>query len=206
MGLCIIYDHFDGFMHPYAHFFEFLYNFAKYTFSKVGKMDLSKNTIFLWYNDFTERAIPLSEYYFIVVNYHKEENIMANFTMEQIKELKELGFSNEQIVTMVSGTPKASGTKKATESKAPKKVLTAEEREAKAKARTEAWKAEKKAWAEEHYTEEERKAFKEERDARRAEGKKKHLAYCQTNAFFKGKKVSKEEWHKKYNEYLKKAN
>ena len=127
---------------------------------------------------------------------------MANFTMEQIKELKELGFSNDQIVTMVSGASKVSGAKKATEAKAPRKVLTAEEREAKAKARTEAWKAEKKAWAEEHYTEAERKAFKEERDARRAEGKKKHIAYCKTNAFFDGKKVSKEEWHKKYNEFL----
>ena len=127
---------------------------------------------------------------------------MANFTMEQIKELKELGFTNDQIVTMVSGAPKVSGVKKATESKAPRKVLTAEEREAKKQARTEAWKAEKKAWAEEHYTEAERKAFKEERDAKRAEGKKKHIAYCKTNAFFDGKKVSKEEWHKKYNEFL----
>ena len=173
---------------------------------------------------------------------------MANFTMEQIKELKELGFSNEQIVALVGGAPNQPVTKKptaeeeermffkkwkdvpfedmpnevkgrmynlmadgfkpkkATESKAPRKVLTAEEREAKAKARTEAWKAEKKAWAEEHYTEAERKAFKEERDAKRAEGKKKHIAYCKTNAFFDGKKVSKEEWHKKYNEFLAVAN
>ena len=129
---------------------------------------------------------------------------MTNFTLEQIKELKELGFTNEQIVSLMGGTPKQSEAKKATESKAPKAKLTAEEREAKQKAKNEAWKAEKKAWAEEHFTEAERKAFKEERDARRAEAKKKHLAYCQTNAHFGGKKVSKEDWHKKYNEYLKK--
>ena len=129
---------------------------------------------------------------------------MTKTMLEQIKELKELGFTNEQIVAMVGGAPKVSEAKKATESKAPKAKLTAEEKEAKQKAKTEAWKAEKKAWAEAHYTEAERKAFKEERDAKRAEAKKKHLAYCQTNAHFGGKKVSKEEWHKKYEEYLKK--
>lgn len=131
---------------------------------------------------------------------------MAKYTIEEIKELKELGFTNEQIVALMGGAPKVSEAKKPTESKAPRKVLTAEEREAKKQARTEAWKAEKKAWAEEHYTEAERKAFKEERDAKRAEGKKKHIAYCKTNAFFDGKKVSKEEWHKKYEEFLAVAN
>jgi DNA-binding transcriptional MerR regulator len=129
---------------------------------------------------------------------------MAKYTIEEIKELKELGFTNEQIVALMGGAPKVSEAKKPTESKAPRAKKTAEEREAEKKARAEAWKAEKKAWAEEHYTEAERKAFKEERDARRAEAKKKHLAYCQTNAHFGGKKVSKEDWHKKYNEYLKK--
>lgn len=139
---------------------------------------------------------------------------MTKYTIEDIKNYKEMGIINEEtasklieaIVMAELGGAKVTSPKKATESKAPKAKLTAEEKEAKKKARTEAWKAEKKAWAEEHYTEAEREAFKKERDARRAEGKKKHLAYCQTNAFFKGKKVSKEDWHKKYNEYLKKAN
>lgn len=138
---------------------------------------------------------------------------MTKYTIEDIKSYKEMGIINEETasklieaIVMAELTGGQTTPKKATEAKAPKAKLTAEEREAKAKARAEAWKAEKKAWAEAHYTEEEREAFKKERDARRAEGKKKHLAYCQTNAFFKGKKVSKEEWHKKYNEYLKKAN
>ena len=138
---------------------------------------------------------------------------MTKYTIEDIKRYKEMGIINEETasklveaIVMADLNGGQATPKKATEAKAPKVKMTAEEREAKKKARTEAWKAEKKAWAEEHYTEEERKAFKEERDARRAEGKKKHLAYCQTNAFFKGKKVSKEDWHKKYNEYLKKAN
>lgn len=127
----------------------------------------------------------------------------------EIRKCVEMGiFSPEKGAELIEAIVKASlaqpvaTPKRATESKAPRKVLTAEEREAKAKARTEAWKAEKKAWAEEHYTEAERKAFKEERDAKRAEGKKKHMAYCKTNAFFDGKKVSKEEWHKKYEEFL----
>lgn len=137
---------------------------------------------------------------------------MAKYTIEDIKNYKEMGIISEAtadelikaIVMAEMGGAKVTSQKKATEAKEPQKKLTAEEKEAKQKAKTEAWKAEKKAWAEAHYTEEERKAFKEERDAKRAEGKKKHLAYCQTNAFFGGKKVSKEDWHKKYNEYLKK--
>ena len=136
---------------------------------------------------------------------------MTKYTIEDIKSYKEMGIINEETasklieaIVMAELTGGQATPKKATEAKAPRAKLTAEEREAKAKAKAEAWKAEKKAWAEAHYTEEEREAFKKERDARRAEGKKKHLAYCQTNAFFKGKKVSKEEWHKKYNEYLKK--
>jgi hypothetical protein len=138
---------------------------------------------------------------------------MAKYTIEDIKNYKEMGIINEEtasrlieaIVMAEMGGAKVTSPKKATESKAPKAKLTAEEKEAQKKAKNEAWKAEKKAWAEEHYTEEERKAFKEERDARRADAKKKHLAYCQTNAHFGGKKVSKEEWHKKYEEFLKKA-
>lgn len=138
---------------------------------------------------------------------------MAKYTIEDIKNYKEMGIISEAtadelikaIVMAEMGGAKVTSQKRATESKAPKAKMTAEEKEAKAKARAEAWKAEKKAWAEEHYTEAERKAFKEERDAKRADAKKKHLAYCQTNAHFGGKKVSKEEWHKKYEEYLKKA-
>ena len=136
---------------------------------------------------------------------------MTKYTIEDIKSYKEMGIINEETasklieaIVMAELTGGQATPKKATEAKAPRAKLTEEEKEAKKKARAEAWKAEKKAWAEAHYTEEEREAFKKERDARRAEGKKKHLAYCQTNAFFKGKKVSKEEWHKKYNEYLKK--
>ena len=135
---------------------------------------------------------------------------MAKYTIEEIKNFKEMGILTEAdasalikaIVMADLNGGQANSQKKATESKAPKAKLTAEEKEAKQKARTEAWKAEKKAWAEAHYTEAERKAFKEERDAKRAEGKKKHMAYCKTNAFFDGKKVSKDEWHKKYNEFL----
>ena len=129
--------------------------------------------------------------------------------IESIMKCVEMGiFTKEQgaelIKKIVDGSVSASQPtpKKATESKAPKAKLTAEEKEAKQKAKNEAWKAEKKAWAEAHYTEAEREAFKKERDARRAEGKKKHMAYCKTNAFFDGKRVSKEEWHKKYNEFL----
>ena len=135
---------------------------------------------------------------------------MAKYTIEEIKNFKEMGILTEAdasalikaIVMADLNGGQANSQKKATESKAPKAKLTAEEKEAKQKARTEAWKAEKKAWAEAHYTEAERKAFKEERDAKRAEGKKKHMAYCKTNAFFDGKKVSKDEWHKQYNEFL----
>jgi hypothetical protein len=135
---------------------------------------------------------------------------MAKYTIEEIKNFKEMGILTEAdasalikaIVMADLNGGQAPSQKKATESKAPKAKLTAEEKEAKQKAKNEAWKAEKKAWAEAHYTEAEREAFKKERDARRAEGKKKHMAYCKTNAFFDGKKVSKEEWHKKYNEFL----
>ena len=131
---------------------------------------------------------------------------MAKYTIEEIKNFKEMGILTEadasaliKAIVMADLNGAQATPKKATESKAPRAKLTAEEREAKAKARADAWKAEKKAWAEEHYTEAERKA-------RRAEGKKKHIAYCKTNAFFDGKKVSKEEWHKKYNEFLAVAN
>jgi hypothetical protein len=135
---------------------------------------------------------------------------MAKYTIEEIKNFKEMGILTEAdasalikaIVMADLNGGQTTSQKKATESKAPKAKLTAEEKEAKQKAKNEAWKAEKKAWAEAHYTEAEREAFKKERDARRAEGKKKHMAYCKTNAFFDGKKVSKEEWHKKYNEFL----
>ena len=134
---------------------------------------------------------------------------MAKYTIEEIKNFKEMGILTEadasaliKAIVMADLNGGQATAKKATEAKAPQKKLTAEEKEAKQKAKTEAWKAEKKAWAEAHYTEAERKAFKEERDARRAEGKKKHMAYCKTNAFFDGKKVSKEEWHKKYEEFL----
>ena len=135
---------------------------------------------------------------------------MAKYTIEEIKNFKEMGILTEAdasalikaiVMADLNGVQPTSN-KKATEAKAPRAKLTEEEKEAKKKARAEAWKAEKKAWAEEHYTKEEREAFKKERDAKRAEGKKKHMAYCKTNAFFDGKKVSKEEWHKKYNEFL----
>jgi hypothetical protein len=89
-----------------------------------------------------------------------------------------------------------------TGTKAPRKKKTEEEREAEKKAKTEAWKAEKKAWAEEHYTKEEREAYVAEKKTKREEGKKKHIAYCKTKAFFDGKKVSSAEWHKKCNEFL----
>lgn len=134
---------------------------------------------------------------------------MAKYTIEEIKNFKEMGILTEadasaliKAIVMADLNGAQATPKKATESKAPKAKKTEAEKEAEKKARTEAWKAEKKAWAEEHYTEEERKAFKEERDAKRAEGKKKHMAYCKTNVFFDGKKVGKEEWHKKYNEIL----
>lgn len=137
---------------------------------------------------------------------------MAKYTIEEIKNFKEMGILTEadasaliKAIVMADLNGVQATPKKATESKAPKAKLTAEEKEAKKQAKTEAWKAEKKAWAEAHYTEAEREAFKKERDAKRADAKKKHLAYCQTNAHFGNKKVSKEEWHKKYEEYLKKA-
>jgi len=55
MGLCIIYAQNIGFMHPYALFSAFLYNFAKYTFSKVGKMTRIRKHDFFCYDGFTER-------------------------------------------------------------------------------------------------------------------------------------------------------
>lgn len=134
-----------------------------------------------------------------------------NNPIEMLKEAMALGLTKEEAMSFVqdclksmSKTEPTQTPKTPTGAKAPKKTLTAEEKEVKKKAKTEAWKAEKKAYAEAKWTEEERKAYGAMKQAQREEGKKKHLAYCQTNAFFDGKKVSSAEWHKKYNEFLNK--
>ena len=196
-------------MQKILHFYTTLQNTH---FHKLKRTAITKKPFFCAMMFAPRGQYPTRNILYAWLETKRKRSIMTN-NIESIMKCVEMGiFTKEQgaelikkIVDSSANAVQPTVQKKATEAKAPQKKLTAEEREAKKQAKTEAWKAEKKAWAEAHYTEAEREAFKKERDAKRAEAKKKHLAYCQTNAHFGNKKVSKEEWHKKYEEYLKKA-
>lgn len=138
---------------------------------------------------------------------------MAKYTIEEIKNFKEMGILTEadasaliKAIVMAdlnggnSGSNNNGGNKQGTGSKGGRRRLTDEEKEAKAKEKAEARKAEKLAWAEaQGYTEEDRKAYGAKKQAERELAEIRKLAYLMTKRFF-GKKVSKEEWDKKYNE------
>ena len=132
---------------------------------------------------------------------------MAKYTIEKIKELKEMGLLTEAdaseltkaiVMSELGGGQSSSsnngGNKQGTGAKGGRRRLTDEEKEAREEARREARRAEKKAWAEANFTPEEREAYGKQKAQERLEKKIRDLAIAKVKVYLGGKFVSKAKW------------
>lgn len=118
---------------------------------------------------------------------------MAKYTVQEIRELMELGFTKEEIIKMASGNKTTGGTKKTqgTEAKAPEKKAEAKPQKTRKEAIHD--------WAVKKYGEEGIKKFAEEK---KSEREKQQIAYQLAKDSFT-EKVEYKVFMTKYHEILK---